>query len=210
MAQPREWTIQDARRLNKLSRNGNVQYYLDLVGDDGSQASDVYRQAAASTPMAPGEQIYGRVEPGDYGLRFFAERRDGEPWAENGGPAEDWQTVPTERVGAPPAQMAQPELAPQPPERVRPPGSPPPPAPQSQPAPQQMTEGDERESYWRRRERRDEIATVRMGRAHAQEMAILVAALLPGEVKERGLGTVVEEWTDYFEADVRTAGERAE
>lgn len=66
---------------------------------------------------------------------------------------------------------------------------------QSQP---QMTKDD----YWRRKEERDQESQARMGRAHAQEMALRWAAIVTDGPTSVNLETVFG-WADLFHDDVQ-------
>ena len=64
-----------------------------------------------------------------------------------------------------------------------------------------------KDDYWRAKDRRDVAAQKRMGRAHAQEMAVRVVTLrglAPDSTAEQIQGALTA-WTNWFQADVDRA-----
>lgn len=50
-----------------------VKWYVDLDGPDG-EVKDVYAQKKPGNDLSIGDKIYGRIEEGEYGPRFFGEQ----------------------------------------------------------------------------------------------------------------------------------------
>lgn len=64
-----------------------------------------------------------------------------------------------------------------------------------------------KDDYWRAKDQRDVAAQKRMGRAHAQEMALRVLTLrgLAADSTTEQVQTGIKAWTDWFQADVDRA-----
>lgn len=70
-----------------------------------------------------------------------------------------------------------------------------------------------KDDYWRNKEARDLRNDRRMGRAHAQEMAIRTLALTPDSTRKLSddeLARDIRAWTSWFDQDVLDAGDAAE
>jgi hypothetical protein len=78
------YTVQDARNAGeKDNPHGGklVKWYLDLeeLREDGSPFlnRDVYTQKKPGNDLVAGQTIYGRIEQGEYGPRFYSEQDPG-------------------------------------------------------------------------------------------------------------------------------------
>src|SRR5262245_36582476 len=61
-----------------------VKWYLDLEGPDGKK-EDVYCQRKPGNDFSVGQEVFGEVEKGEYGLRLYIKQQDGKTGQTGGG-----------------------------------------------------------------------------------------------------------------------------
>lgn len=71
-----EYTVTRAKNAGeKNNPHGGklIKWYIDVEGPDG-EVKDVYAQKKPGNDLNVGDKIYGRIEEGEYGPRFFGEQ----------------------------------------------------------------------------------------------------------------------------------------
>lgn len=158
------WTVvafkEGKTEFNEGAKGKLTKFYVDFVGDDQTEAPDVYWRRKEGNAPKINDKVYGTVSEGQYGYMFKTESKGGGGFGGGGNSAA-------------------------------------------------------KDAYWQAKEERDIAGVKRMGRAHAQEMAIRMV-IATGDADELDLtdasltGTylneVIKKLADWFEADVNRAG----
>jgi len=156
------WEVTRAKNAGQKPNPHGGQFDKWYVGlknlDGGDNCDDAYWQRKAPSTVEVGDKVYGKVEKGDYGWRFYVEK-EGDAVTTSGG---------SKNYG-----------------------------------------GGSKE--WLPESQYDPEKTARIGRAHAQGMAIQTLTAM-GTFESQSADQItgkLKEWIEFFEADVNAAAQKA-